>query len=131
MISLRERQQTFARTLGIFMNWMALEGYLWALGDAWRSSDKLLCPDCGSPLTYQELLANNGRSKVRYSKHNDRLAIDLILYTKDGAIAPEESYRPLAEKWESLGGRAGFRFGIDPKDYAIKAGWDPGHFEGL
>jgi hypothetical protein len=127
-MSLREKQEIFARTLGIFLNWMAEQNYTWTMGDCWRSTDELLCPHCGTGVSYQELLKFNGRSKVLVSKHTERLAIDLNLFV-DGKRAEPEQYRPLAEKWESLGGRAGFRFGVDPTDYATKAGWDAGHFE--
>ena len=127
-MSLREKQEIFARTLGIFLNWMAEQNYHWTMGDCWRSTDELLCPHCGTGVSYQELLKFNGRSKVLVSKHTERLAIDLNLFI-DGKRAEPEQYRPLAEKWESLGGRAGFRFGVDPTDYATKAGWDAGHFE--
>lgn len=128
MTPLRDRQETFARTLAVFFAWMLEQGYHWTLGDAWRSTDELLCSHCGTPVTYQDLLVSNGRSKVRASAHTERRAIDLILWV-DGKMAAPEQYRPLAEKWELLGGRAGFRFGVDPKDYATKAGWDAGHIE--
>jgi hypothetical protein len=114
--------------MGIFLNWMAEKNYQWVMGDTWRSSDELLCPHCGTPVTYQDLLVYNGRSKVRHSKHNDKLAFDLVLF-KDGKQAEPEAYRPLAEKWEKLGGRTGFRFGVDPEEYDTKAGWDAGHYE--
>jgi hypothetical protein len=130
-MSLREKQEIFARTLGIFLNWMAEQNYTWTMGDCYRSEDELLCPHCGTGVSYQQLLKYNGRSKVTQSKHNLKCAIDITLFTAEGKLAEPEAYRPLAEKWESLGGRAGFRFGVDPKDYAVKAGWDAGHFEGL
>lgn len=128
MTTLRDRQETFARTLAVFFAWMLEQNYHWTLGDAWRSTDELLCSHCGTPVTYQDLLVSNGRSKVRASAHTERRAIDLMLWV-DGKLAEPEQYRPLAEKWELLGGRAGFRFGVDPKDYTTKAGWDAGHFE--
>jgi hypothetical protein len=126
---LLERQFQFSRMLGLFLYWMAEQNYYWSMGDCWRSSDKLLCPACAEPITYQELLRNNGRSQTLDSKHASRLAVDLVLFTAEGRLAQGEAYRPLAEKWESLGGKAGFRFGIDPADYGTKVGWDPGHFE--
>lgn len=125
---LREKQEVFARTLGLFLAWMAENNFHWTMGDCWRSTDENPCPHCGTPVSYQDLLVYSGRSKTRNSKHCDRLAVDLNLFVNDKS-APIEAYRTLAEKWESLGGRAGFRFGVDPKDYATKAGWDPGHFE--
>ncbi len=128
-MTLRERQQVFARTMGLFLAWMAEQGYNWTMGDTWRGTDELLCPHCGTGVSYQELLYYNGRSKVRSSKHNDRMAMDINLFTKDGKLAQGDDYRPLAEKWESLGGRSGFRFGLDTNEYANAVGFDPGHFE--
>lgn len=128
MTPLRDRQETFARTLAVFFPWMLEQGYHWTLGDAWRSTDELLCSHCGTPVTYQELLRYNGRSKTLQSKHTDRLAIDINLFINDKLASPED-YRPLGEKWEQLGGRWGGRFSVDPKDYATKIGFDPPHFE--
>lgn len=123
-----EKQFQFARTLALFLAWMTEQGFTWTMGDCWRSTDELLCPHCGDGVSYQELLKYNGRTKVLRSKHTDRLAVDLNLFV-DGKLAPAEAYRPLAEKWERMGGRAGFRFGVDPVNYATAVGWDPGHFE--
>ena len=112
-------QETFARTLGIFLHWMAEQDYHWTMGDCWRSTDELLCPHCGTPVSYQELLKYNGRSKVLVSRHNERRAIDLNLFI-DGKLATGESYRPLGEKWKALGGKWGGDFQGFP---------DYGHFE--
>ena len=128
MTTLRDRQETFARTLALFLNWMLNQGYHWTMGDCWRSTDELLCCQCGMPITYQELLRFNGRSKTLQSKHADRLAIDLNLFI-DGKMATPDQYRPLGEKWEQLGGRWGGRFSLDPSEYATKVGFDPPHFE--
>ncbi|MEM4360121.1 MAG: hypothetical protein QXT45_06295 [Candidatus Bilamarchaeaceae archaeon] len=78
--------------------------------------------------SYQELLFYNKKTKVMHSKHNDRLAIDLIIYKGDRGLKPEE-YRPVGEKWEFMGGIWGGRFGVKKEDYASKIGWDAGHFE--
>lgn len=128
MTPLRDRQLTFARTLALFLAWLVEHGYDVTVGDAWRSTDELLCCHCGTPVTYQDLLVSNGRSKVRASAHTERRAIDLNLFV-DGTLASPAQYRPLGERWEQLGGRWGGRFGVDPKDYAEKIGWDSGHFE--
>jgi hypothetical protein len=60
------------------------------------------------------------------SKHLDRLAIDINLFTKDRKLAPEADYLPIGEKWESLGGKWGGRFKPLNKN---GIGWDPGHIE--
>lgn len=114
-----EKQFQFSRMLGLLFFWMAEKNYNWSLGDAWRSGDKLQCPHCGRNHSYQEILVANGRSKTLNSKHLDRLAIDIILFTSEGKLAPSEDYLPIVEKWELLGGRAGYRFKFI----------DAGHFE--
>lgn len=114
-----ERQFTFSRMVGLLFMWMAEKDYKWSMGDAWRSNDKLPCPHCGREHSYQDLLVYNKRSKTDKSKHLDRLAIDIILFDKDSKMAPAEDYLPIVEKWESLGGKAGYRFKF----------FDAGHFE--
>ena len=124
-----EKQIQFSRTLGVFLNWMAEQDYHWIMGDVWRSTDKLPCPHCGREHSYQEVLVYNKKSKQVKSKHCDRLAADLILIKDGKPIWEGEAYRPLGEKWESLGGRWGGRFGITPDKYATSIGWDAGHYE--
>ena len=128
-MNLVERQQTFSLMLADQFAWLKESSFLWTLGDAWRSTDELLCPHCATGVTYQELLKANGRSKVTVSTHNERCAIDLILWV-DGKVSNRgEDYRAMGEHWESMGGRWGGRFGVDPADYTVKVGWDPGHLE--
>jgi len=69
------------------------------------------------------------KSKTLISKHLNRLAIDLNLFIDGVYVDDPEKYRPLGEYWESLGGRWGGRFGVKPKDYDKKVGWDSRHFE--
>lgn len=114
-----ERQFQFSRMVGLLFYWMAEHGYRWSLGDAWRPTDKLPCPHCGWEHSYQDILVYNKRSKTLNSKHLDRLAIDINLFTEEGRLAQAADYLPIAEKWESLGGTAGYRFKFV----------DPGHFE--
>lgn len=128
-MSLSERQQRFSHMLADQFAWMKAQGLLWTLGDAWRSTDELLCPHCATGVSYQELLKANGRSKVLVSRHNERCAIDLILWVNGKPSNLGEHYRAMGEHWEQLGGRWGGRFGVDPADYKVKVGWDPGHME--
>lgn len=124
-----ESQFQFARRLGLLFTWMAEENLNWVIGDAWRSTDKLPCPHCGREHTYQEVLVYNKRSKTAKSKHSDRLAIDLILFDGQTPIWKGEPYRKVGEKWESLGGKWGGRFGVPVDLQATNVGWDPSHFE--
>ena len=128
-MSLSARQQRFAHMLADQFAWMKAQGLTWTLGDAWRSTDELACPHCSTGVTYQELLRANGRSKVHVSTHNNRCAQDVIVWVDGHPSNKGEQYREMGEHWEKLGGRWGGRFGVEPADYAVKVGWDPGHLE--
>ena len=134
MGELKENQQKFALMISEFIVWLYSQGYTVRLGDAWRSTDKLFIPtgekgfDDDSSYSYQELLFYNNKTKLTYGKHNDRLAIDLIIEKNDQPATGIELIA-LGEKWESMGGRWGGRFGVKKEEYDIKIGWDAGHFE--
>ena len=134
MSALQQSQFQFAKMFGELLVWIYSQGYTCQFGDVWRSTDKLYIPtgqdgfEDDTQYTYQELLFYNKKSKLTYGKHNDRLAGDLIIY-KDGKQFTDEEYRPIGEKWESMGGRWGGRFGIVKEEYNVKIGWDAGHFE--
>jgi len=58
----------------------------------------------------------NGKSKVKYSKHQDRLAIDLNVFKDGEYTADPADYRWIGEEWEKMGGRWGGSFDTF-KDY--------------
>lgn len=126
-MTLKDAQYRFAEKLNELICWLVNNGYKVRYGDTWRSTDLLKCPDCGMLHSYQDLLFYNKRSKVKASKHNDRLAADLII-EKGGADIPDAEWLEIGAKWEALGGKWGGRFGIDPKD-GTTIGWDRGHFQ--
>ena len=134
MSQLKEDQQKFSLMVGEFIVWAYTQGYTIRGGDWWRSTDKLFTPTGGKGFdddvaySYQELLFYNNKTKLTYGKHNDRVAIDFVI-EKDDVPLTKEELRPLGEKWESMGGRWGGRFGVVKEEYAIKVGWDSGHFE--
>jgi len=130
MSELLDNQWQFGTMVGGLLVWLHAQGYNYRFGDAWRSTDKLKVPDCSIDYSYQELLVYNKKSKLTYGKHNDRLAVDLIIH-KMGSVTSlqDEEYRPIGVKWESMGGRWGGRFGVVKEEYDVKIGWDAGHFE--
>lgn len=135
-MSILSKQLKFAEMLCELFTWMLANRYTYRLGDAWRSTDKLCVPggdegmEDDDKYSYQELLFYNKKTKVTYGKHNDRLAIDLLIHKKDdNRPLTDEEYRPIGEKWEAIGGRWGGRFGVKPHEYDNKVGWDAGHFE--
>lgn len=117
-----------------FVLWLYAQGFTVRHGDMWRSTDKLWVPT-GDPgfedddkYSYQDLLFYNRLSKVTYGLHNDRRASDLIIEKNGIHLLPAE-HRPLGEKWESMGGGWGGRFGVKKEKYGLEIGWDSGHFE--
>lgn len=71
-----------------------------------------------------------GASQVKYSMHQDGLALDFCFIEDlldDGKINWNVAkYKQLGEYWEKLGGRWGGRFG---QTNGQGNGWDAGHFE--
>lgn len=134
MSQLKEDQQKFALIFAQLIVWLYEKGYTVRGGDWWRSTDKLFVPsgtagfEDDEKYSYQELLFYNKASKVTYGKHNDRLAADLVIEKNDQPIT-DADYRLIGERWESVGGRWGGRFGVKKEEYATKIGWDAGHFE--
>lgn len=115
---LSERQMEFSGKLTVFLMWIFTHRN-WGVtfGEVWR------------PDEMQEIYWKQGKTKLRYSKHQKRLAVDLNLFIDGWYVTSPEAYRPLGEFWESLGGRWGGRFGVERKDYDMKIGWDSNHFE--
>lgn len=122
-----DKQKKFTQMLALLVAWAYENGYELTYGDAWRSTDPLKCPDCAHLHSYQDLLVANGKSKVHNSPHNDRLAVDFNVFIT-GKLATPDEIRLMGEKWESLGGRWGGRFGDNPATAHIE-GWDSGHFQ--
>jgi len=117
-MKLSEKQQIFARNVGLLLNWIySHDNWGVTVGEVWR------------PQEMQEIYYQQGKTKTLSSKHTQRLAIDLNLFIAGKYVTDPEKYRPLGEFWESLGGRWGGRFSIAKKDYDSKVGWDSGHCE--
>jgi len=82
----------------------------------------------------QTRLFLEGKSKVRFSKHQEWLAMDFALIddvNEDGKIDPDEirwrddpRYEELGRFWESLGGRWGGRWKTPHDPYHFEAGED-------
>ena len=101
--SLSQRQFKFTMMVAKLILYVYGVGYTLTLGEAWR------------PQEMQDLYLKMGKTKVKYSKHQDRLAIDLNLFMGSKFLTDKESYRILGEYWEHLsdenvwGGRFGVR----------------------
>jgi hypothetical protein len=110
-LSLSEKQSIFALNVCKLIEYGAsLPGYSIAFGEAWRSPET------------QEIYFKTGRSKIKFSKHQDRLAVDLVVRINGVYQTGSEAYKPLADYWKTLhpSNRAGYDFKTFP---------DANHFE--
>ncbi|MBE9532013.1 MAG: M15 family metallopeptidase [Proteobacteria bacterium] len=114
---LSEKQRGFTLMVTELVLFSYARGLELTLGEAYRTKEQ------------QELHIKSGLSRVKHSRHQDRLAIDMNLFVDGAYVRDKERYRVLGEKWEALGGRWGGRFGVAPEDFEMRVGWDAGHFE--
>ena len=127
-MKLSEKQHTFSRMIRRLLAFISVSGCEVSFEGFTRPSVKLKFPGSDKELTYQEILYYNHKSKVKYGKHNMKLAGDLTIW-KNGKILNKEEYRKFGEFWEAVGGRWGGRFGIKKKNWKVSVGWDANHFE--
>jgi hypothetical protein len=116
-MSYSDKQCKFLYMVGELLCWAKMHGIKITGGELLRSQEQ------------QDIYVTSGASQVNYSKHQDKLAIDLNVYIDGKYRTDGEAYRSLGEKWEELGGRWGGRFGVAKEHYATKVGWDGNHFE--
>ena len=115
-MTLLQRQNKFVRFIVQLLNYGHELGYEFAFGEALRSDEQAEINSLGQEgrsilaniiqPKFPELAArilNNGKADgIRFSIHQDKLAIDLILF-KDGKwLSKTEDYLLLGEYWESL-----------------------------
>ncbi len=111
------KQSKFAGMVAQLILFAHSTGLEVTFGEAWR------------PDEMQKIYFEKGLSETLTNVHGKRLAIDLNIFFNGVWLTKGEDYRKMGEFWEMLGGTWGGRFGIDKKDYKIKVGWDPGHYE--
>lgn len=84
-------QCKFAYDVGRLLTFAASLGIKITFGEAER------------PQEMQELYLQTGKSKAKRSKHQDRLAVDLNIFGKDGTYpADNDTYDLLGNYWERL-----------------------------
>lgn len=96
-MTLRQKQSKFVVMVGQLIAWAYSKGYELTFGEALR--------------TQEQANANAASGKgISNSLHLIRLAVDFNLFINGEYKTDSESYRPLGEYWESLGGSWGGRF---------------------
>lgn len=100
-MTLSEKQQLFTALIADLIHWAQSKGYRLTFGEAYRTPEQAA------------LNAKKG-SGISNSLHTQRLAVDFNLFINGVYQTQTESYRPLGEYWESLGGCWGGRFKSRP-----------------
>ncbi len=96
-MKLSEKQRTFTLMVAQIILFAYARGYDLTFGEVYRTGEQ------------QALHFESGRSRVRHSRHQDRLAVDFNLFSDGSYVRDKESYRQMGEKWEAIGGRWGGR----------------------
>lgn len=96
-MKLSDKQAKFTVMIANLILWADKQGYKLTFGEAYRTPEQA------------ELNARKG-SGIRNSLHTQRLAMDFNLFINGEYKTDSESYRPLGEYWESIGGSWGGRF---------------------
>lgn len=111
-----DKQALFAVDISRLIIWGHEQGMKLTKGEALRTKEQ------------QAIYVKKMYSRVKRSKHQDKLAQDLNLLVGSRLGTPEE-YRKLGEHWEFMGHRWGGRFGVKKENYNKEVGWDACHFE--
>lgn len=89
-MSLKENQFIFSKDLAKFLAWLVEKNIPFTMGECYRTREQA------------KLNVASGVG-ILNSLHCDRLAIDLNLFTPEGAFKDDiEYYRPAGEYWKSL-----------------------------
>jgi hypothetical protein len=96
-MTLGEKQRHFPLMVAALVTWAYEQGFEITFGEAYRTPE-------------QAALNAKSGAGIANSLHTQRLAIDLNLFLSGEYQTQTEAYRPLGEKWESMGGAWGGRF---------------------
>lgn len=94
---LSEKQAVFTVMIAQLINWADERGYRLTFGEAYRTPEQAA------------LNAKSGKG-IANSLHTQRLAVDFNLFVNGQYQTSTETYKPLGEYWESIGGTWGGRF---------------------
>ncbi|CNI55534.1 phage-like protein [Yersinia rohdei] len=96
-MTLSEKQAVFTVMIAQLINWADERGYRLTFGEAYRTPEQAA------------LNAKSGKG-ITNSLHTQRLAVDFNLFVNGQYQTSTETYKPLGEYWESIGGTWGGRF---------------------
>lgn len=89
-MSLVNKQWEFLKNVAKLIQFAEKKGYKLTGGELYRSADQ------------QKIYLQNGQTLNAYSKHQERLAIDLNLFIGNVYITDTALYKELGEFWTSL-----------------------------
>lgn len=92
-MSLVNKQWEFLKNVAKLIQYAERKGYKLTGGELYRSQDQ------------QTIYLKNGQTLKTYSRHQDRLAIDLNLFIGNTYITDTVLYQDLGEYWQSLSPR--------------------------
>lgn len=107
---MREKQSIFLLNVAKLIIWAFEHGMELTGGELMRSDAQ------------QAIYLKEKKTKVKRSKHQDRLAIDLNLFLQGQYIRDREPYKPLADYWKSLNENnvAGYDWKFDANHFEMK-----------
>lgn len=108
MSTLLSQQFEFSRSLSKLLAFLHSRGYECSIGEVFR------------PQEMQNLYFKRGYTKVLYSRHQEKKAVDLAIFKNGVELTRKEEFKEIAEYWVS----------INPRNVAgYFWDWDLGHFE--
>lgn len=90
MISMGTKQELFSKMLAEFICWLYANGYTVRMGEVWR------------PQEMQDLYLKTGKTRAKYSKHQDKVAADLYILKDSKVLSTKDELKFAADKWKSL-----------------------------
>ena len=90
-MALSDKQWDFLKDVAMLIYYIESQGWKATGGELWR------------PQVMQDYYLEEGKSTVRYSNHQDRLAIDLNFFNPDGDLTyDKDELQMFGDFWESL-----------------------------
>lgn len=89
-MKLSDQQFLFAVQLNLLYSWLIEKGYKFTLGEAHRTPEQ------------QDIYLQQGKTKVKHSLHQDRLAQDLNIFIDGQLTYDRHKLKPIGDFWESL-----------------------------
>lgn len=89
-MTLRQKQSTFLLNVAKLIQWAFAQGYELTAGELHRTQEQ------------HDLNRKLGKTKALRSLHQDRLAIDLMLFENGQYITDTAQYQPMGKYWVSL-----------------------------